>query len=68
MRGSERSGKGVLKEQYKSQMMIYNIRSFFQNLLVIALLTPHSAALHVGLKSLTLLGHLRNISYKLKRI
>ncbi|OAV65957.1 hypothetical protein Barb4_03121 [Bacteroidales bacterium Barb4] len=36
----------------------YNIRSFFQNLLVFALLTPHSAALHVGLKSIALSGHL----------
>ncbi|OAV66542.1 hypothetical protein Barb6XT_01883 [Bacteroidales bacterium Barb6XT] len=49
-------------------MMIYNIRSFFQNLLVIVLLTPHSAALHVGLKSLALSGHLRNISYKPQKI
>ncbi|OAV67933.1 hypothetical protein Barb4_02276 [Bacteroidales bacterium Barb4] len=33
------------------QNATYTVRSFFQNLSVIALLTPHSAMLHVGLKS-----------------
>ncbi|OAV63279.1 hypothetical protein Barb4_05400 [Bacteroidales bacterium Barb4] len=42
------------------QNATYNIRSFFQNLRVIALLTPHSATLHVGLKSPVLSGRLRN--------
>ncbi|OAV75235.1 hypothetical protein Barb7_01153 [Bacteroidales bacterium Barb7] len=36
--------------------------SFFQNSLMMLFLAPHSAALHVGLKSLAPSGHLRNIS------
>ncbi|OAV69329.1 hypothetical protein Barb4_01757 [Bacteroidales bacterium Barb4] len=39
------------------------IRSFFQNLLVTSCQTPHSASLHVGLKSFAPSGHLRSISY-----
>ncbi|OAV71088.1 hypothetical protein Barb4_00884 [Bacteroidales bacterium Barb4] len=42
-------------------LQTYNIRSFFQNSFNgIILMTPHSAALHVGLKSLAPSGHLRS--------
>ncbi|OAV74312.1 hypothetical protein Barb7_02197 [Bacteroidales bacterium Barb7] len=34
----------------------------FRKPLAVSFQTPHSAALHVGLKSLAPLGHLRNIS------
>ncbi|OAV69468.1 hypothetical protein Barb6XT_00462 [Bacteroidales bacterium Barb6XT] len=49
----------VLKERYKMQHIIY--RLFFQNSLVgVVLITPHSALLHLGLKSFDPSGHLRN--------
>ncbi|OAV69080.1 hypothetical protein Barb4_01860 [Bacteroidales bacterium Barb4] len=35
----------------------------FRTSLMVSSLTPHSASLHVGLKSLAPSGHLRNISY-----
>ncbi|OAV71190.1 hypothetical protein Barb4_00814 [Bacteroidales bacterium Barb4] len=41
---------------FTMQPVTIYILSFFQNLLVMALLTPHSALLHVGLKSPTPLG------------
>ncbi|OAV69849.1 hypothetical protein Barb4_01585 [Bacteroidales bacterium Barb4] len=55
----------VLKERYKRQTMVYKAytfgRPFRTFLTVFPLLTPHSAALHVGLKSLAPSGHLRSI-------
>ncbi|OAV64400.1 hypothetical protein Barb4_04141 [Bacteroidales bacterium Barb4] len=50
-------------------MMIYKhiiFQSFFQNSLDgVILVTPHSASLHVGLKSPVPVGLLRNINHKL---
>ncbi|OAV69352.1 hypothetical protein Barb6XT_00527 [Bacteroidales bacterium Barb6XT] len=46
--------KVVLKGQYKPQTMVYNTYIFgrpFRTSLSASLLTPHSATLHVGLKS-----------------
>ncbi|OAV72942.1 hypothetical protein Barb6_00690 [Bacteroidales bacterium Barb6] len=50
-------------------MIGYRIKPFhrsFRTLLTVLTLTPHSAALHVGLKSLAPSRHLHNISYQVK--
>ncbi|OAV65624.1 hypothetical protein Barb4_03267 [Bacteroidales bacterium Barb4] len=53
----------VLKEQYKLQTMVYIFGRPFRTSLPALILTPHSASLHVRLKSFVPSGHLRNISY-----
>ncbi|OAV70020.1 hypothetical protein Barb4_01544 [Bacteroidales bacterium Barb4] len=69
----ERYRQGSSERTMQIQTMIYNaihiIRSSFQDFLTDIILNPtfshippHSASLHVGLKSLAPSGHLRNIS------
>ncbi|OAV70855.1 hypothetical protein Barb4_01060 [Bacteroidales bacterium Barb4] len=46
------------KDDTNDDLQTYNIRSFFQNFPNgVILLTPHSASLHVGLKSFVPTGH-----------
>ncbi|OAV74725.1 hypothetical protein Barb7_01738 [Bacteroidales bacterium Barb7] len=53
---------GVLKERSNNIYCI--LYCSFRTSLIVPFLTPHSALLHVGLKSLAPSGHLHNISYQ----